>query len=127
MSWVLDKATIKNVLTNLGYEEIAIDEDVEEDPFAPQQHKHFKLKKVGYDGLGLTSNAGAFTHKILLECYYINNNDNTIDQNADLFSQTVQGIIGLAGFHGEITSEIQDINEDQIKGVFNFLYGFESC
>lgn len=127
MSWVLDKETIRTVLTNLGYTEIAVDEDVEEDPHAPHQHKYFKLKKVGYEGLGLTSNAGAFGHLVLLECYYINNNDNSLDANTDLFSLVVQGIIALAGFHGEINAEIEDINEHQVKGIFNFNFGFEAC
>ncbi len=127
MSWKTDKSAIKAVLTNLGYTEIANDEDNETNPFAPHQHKYFKLKKVGYEGLGLTSNAGAFGHIVLLECYYINNDDNSLESNIDLFTSVVQGIVALAGFHGEINTEIEDINEHQVKGIFNFNYGFETC
>jgi len=127
MSWVSDKAVIAAVLENLGYDEIAIDENTEDQPFAPHQNLTYKLKVTGAEGLGLTSNSAAYTNKVLLECYYINDDTDTRDANYDSFRSVFEGVIALAGFHGEINNDFEDIDELHCKGIIEFFYGLETC
>jgi len=127
MSWVDDRLNILVVLNNLNYVSVGIDEQTEEEPFAPHKHFYYNLKKNGSEGLSLTSNSASFTHKIMLEVFYINNQDHTRDMNADSFDSVMTGIIALAQFHGEVDNSFEDIDEDHSKGTFNFLFGFETC
>ena len=127
MSWVTDRVKIDTILTGLTYTQVAVSEQTEDEPFAPHKSFYYNLKKTGTDGLGLTSNAAAFCHKVMLEVFYINKTTVTRDTNADNFDSVMSGIIALPEFHGEISSDFEDIDEDHSKGTFNFLFGFESC
>lgn len=127
MSWVDDRLNILVALNNLSYVEIAVDEQIEEQPFATHQHFYYNLKKIGSEGISLTSNSASFTHKVSLEIFYINNQSHTRDYNADSFDTAVSSIVSLAQFRGEIDNNFEDIDEDHGKGIFNFLFGFETC
>jgi len=127
MSWVTDKATLELLLVGLGYSEIADDENTEDEPYAPHKNFYYKLNVLGADGLGLTSNASAYSNRILLECYYINDETNTRDENYDNFSEVFEAIISLSGFLGEISNDFEDIDELHCKGIINFYFGFETC
>lgn len=127
MSWVVDKQTIEDVLIALNYNEIAEDEHTEDEPFAPHKSFYYKLKVIGAEGLGLTSNAAAYSNRILLECYYINDETNTRDKNYDNFRAVFEAIISLSGFLGEISNDFEDTDELHCKGIINFYFGFETC
>lgn len=127
MTWILDKQTIENVLVALNYNEIAEDEHTEDEPFAPHKSFYYKLKVIGAEGLGLTSRSSAYSNRILLECYYINDETNTRDKNYDNFRAVFESVISLNGFLGEISNDFEDIDELHCKGIINFYFGFETC
>ncbi len=127
MSWVTDKSVIDLIMVSLNYTSVAVDEGNEAEPHAPHKHFYYNLKKIGADGLGLTSNAVAFTHNVSIECFYINDQTTTRDMNADSFDTVMASLIELGGFHGEVENSFEDIDEDHSKGRFVFSYGFETC